>query len=64
MKINYFKDENLSENYIDLHYRQMDNEVMWILDYLKTLQTSIGKKENEQKVEGKVKEGKYEEVSK
>ncbi|MDF2541040.1 MAG: LytTR family transcriptional regulator [Herbinix sp.] len=49
MKINQYKDKKLIENYIDIHYKEMNAEIQGILEYCETMQTIIGKRDNEQK---------------
>lgn len=49
MKINQYNDKNLSENYIDIYYKEIDPEVQGVIEYCESFQTIIGKKDNEQK---------------
>lgn len=49
MKINQYKDKKLSENYIDIHYKEIDAEVQGIIEYCRSFQTIKGTRDNEQK---------------
>lgn len=49
MKVNKYKDEELSENYIDIYYKEVDSEIKGILEYCESFSTIIGKKDNEHK---------------
>lgn len=49
MKINQYKDKEISENYIDIYYKEMDAAVEGIIEYCESFQTIIGKRDNEQK---------------
>lgn len=50
MKINKYIDPDLSENYIDIHYKEMDSEIEGILEYIDHYNTIIGQNEHGQKV--------------
>lgn len=49
MKINKYPDENLLENYIDIHYKEMNPIVQGIIEYCEAFQVIIGKQNNVQK---------------
>lgn len=49
MKINQYKDNNLYENYVDIHYKDIDAEVQGIIKYCESIQIIVGKRDNEQK---------------
>ena len=49
MKINQYPDKNLLENYIDIHYKEMDAAVQGIIEYCESLQIIMGKRDNVQK---------------
>jgi DNA-binding LytR/AlgR family response regulator len=49
MKINQYKDKKLSENYIDIYYKEIDAEVKGIIEYCGSFQTIKGTRDNEQK---------------
>jgi DNA-binding LytR/AlgR family response regulator len=49
MKINQYQNKRLPENYIDIHYKEVDAEVQGIIEYCEFLQLIIGKRNNEQK---------------
>lgn len=47
MKINVYKEPDLKENHIDLHYNQMDEETMAIKQYLAAFEGMIPGKDEE-----------------
>lgn len=47
MKINYFKDEKLSENHVDIFYNQKDRELEDLMEYLDSEGALYGKCEGE-----------------
>lgn len=49
MKLNLYKENKLSENHIDIHYKEMDSAVQGFVEYYNALQTITGKLDNEQK---------------
>lgn len=49
MKINQYEDKKLSQDHIDIYYKEMDSVVEGIIEYCKSFQTIIGKRDNEQK---------------
>lgn len=49
MKINQYLEKNISENYLDIHYQEMDAEVQGIIEYCESLQVIIGRHNNTQK---------------
>lgn len=50
MIINKFEDKELSENYINIYYKEMSQEVAGILDYLDYYNTLVGENEQGQKL--------------
>lgn len=49
MKINQYQDKNLKESYIDIHYKELDEEVQGVIDYCEAFQVIIGRQNNIQK---------------
>lgn len=49
MRVNKYQDKTLQENYLDIHYRQMDAEVKGIIEYCEAFQTILGRRDKEQK---------------
>lgn len=49
MKINYFKDEKLTENHVDIFYNQKDQELESLIEYLDAEGALYGKCEGEQR---------------
>lgn len=49
MKVNQYRDKKLTENYIDIYYKEVDSEIKGIIEYCESFQTIIGKRDNEQK---------------
>jgi len=43
LKVNYYKDETITENRIDVFYQTIDPEVSGIMDYLSTYEMILGK---------------------
>lgn len=49
MKINQYRDEKILENYLDIHYKEMDAAVQGVIEYCEAFQVIIGKQNNIQK---------------
>ena len=47
MKIHVYQEPDLKENYVDLHYNQMDEETMAVKQYLSALEGMIPGKDEE-----------------
>ena len=45
MQINYYQDASLLENYVDIHYREQDEEVRSLIAFLDAGQVITGRKE-------------------
>ena len=45
MKVNYYEDLALSENRVDVYYREQDAEIRGLMDYLETEQVIVGRKD-------------------
>lgn len=45
MKVNYYEDLALSENRVDVYYREQDAEIRGLMDYLGTEQVIVGRKD-------------------
>ncbi len=48
MKVNKFQESNLKEDYVDVHYKDMNNKIQNLFDYLSASQSIIGKSEDTQ----------------
>ena len=46
MKINYFKEPSLSEDYVDVHYRQECETIGVVKDFFFSFHSIMGKKDN------------------
>lgn len=49
MQINLFEDKKLSENYLDIHYKEMDASVQGIIEYCEAFQLILGRNDQELK---------------
>ena len=45
MKVNYYEDLALSENRVDVYYREQDAEIRGLMDYLGTERVIVGRKD-------------------
>lgn len=49
MKVNYYREETLRENRVDVYYRKKDREIEDLMTYLQADQALYGKNEREQR---------------
>lgn len=48
LKVNKFQEDNLKEDYVDVHYKDMNKKIQNLFDYLSATQSIIGKNEDTQ----------------
>ena len=44
MKLNCYQDSSITENHVDIYYNEKDIEITGIIDYIHSLDTIVGKK--------------------
>ncbi|MDF2869856.1 MAG: hypothetical protein K0R05_1431 [Anaerocolumna sp.] len=49
MKINLYREDKLPENYMDIHYQEMNASIQGIIDFCKASQIIIGRNDKLQK---------------
>ena len=50
MKINKYQQQDIKEDYIDVHYRRLNPQITGLFEYLDAMNTVIGSKDHEQRV--------------
>jgi hypothetical protein len=49
MKINLYREDKLPENYMDIHYKEMDSSIQGIIEFCEASQVIIGRNDKLQK---------------